>query len=366
MSRLTPSLCLLLSACFGSSPDSEVVDGLRTWTETQVSDSSGNVEVEIPVESGEASFIITVESDYILALEYVYDPDWNTVLDWSDWSSTESLTGAIYAEETDVVFNWPVREVDGKLSSGTWWLDVVTVDGNGSYTSGAEVNITVQVKDDNSLEDGTVYAMLVYAEGVGDQADVVVATEAAVDRWAEIWAAYGLTLEVDYYDIDVSADLSTPGYSGDTGMLDTSLNGEAHDLTLLIGETIDGSMDYYGIAGSIPGTMLATSRSGVAISWLANAGGDGSFSDDDVRLYGETLAHEIGHYMGLFHPVESDYSYWDALDDTAQCSSESNCDTKLGDNLMYPYPVCDWDSCTPQDQLSDGQTGVKHRYTGTL
>jgi len=224
----------------------------------------------------------------------------------------------------------------------------------------------VQVKEDNTLDDGTVHAQIFYAEGVGDDDGVVSATESAVDRWMEIWASYGLELEVDYYDISVDASLSTPGEGGDMSMLQTSENGSAHDVTVLVGETIDGSMEYYGIAGSIPGTLLATQRSGVVISWLANAGGDAAFDDEDIRLYGETLAHEVGHYMGLFHPVESDYSYWDALDDTTQCSSENNCDNQLGDNLMYPYPVCDWSACTPQDQLSNDQAGVKHRYTGTL
>jgi hypothetical protein len=354
-----------LAACVYD-PDDEVVEGLRTWSDSISSNSNATVEVEIPVEAGEDSFILTAESDHILAIEYVYDPDFNVVLDWSDWDGTESLTGAIYAEESDVVFNWPIRSDDGEISPGSWWVDLVTVDGNGSYKSGIDVDITVQIKEDNSFESGTIHAMVVYADGVGDDDEVVVATEAGVARWIEIWSQYGLELEVDYYDIDVDADLASPGEGGDTGMLQTSQNGSAHDVTVLVGETIDGSTEYYGIAGSIPGTLLATQRSGVVLSWLANAGSDASFSEDDIRLYGETMAHEVGHYMGLFHPVESDYSYWDALDDTTQCNSETNCDTQLGDNLMYPYPVCDWSSCTAQDQLSDDQSGVKHRYTGTL
>jgi hypothetical protein len=362
-----PSILVLLCACgFGSTPDDAVVNGLRTWTDSYRSSGQALIEIEIPIQAGESSFIVTAESDYILALEYVYDPDFNLVMDWADWNGQESLTAAVYADETDLVINWPIRPEDGALSTGSWWLDVVTVDGNGSYTSGVDVDITVQVKEDDNLSAGTVYAMLVYAEGLADDAEVVAGTEAAVARWVDIWAGYGLELSVEYYDSDLSAALASPGEGGDSGMLLTSEGGSNHDVTILIGETIDGSTEYYGIAGSIPGTLLATQRSGVVLSWLANAGGDGVFDADDVRLYGETLAHEVGHYMGLFHPVESDYYYYDALDDTAQCSNETDCDSQLGDNLMYPYPVCDWDSCTPQDQLSDGQSGVKHRYTGTL
>jgi len=83
---------------------------------------------------------------------------------------------------------------------------------------------------------------------------------------------------------------------------------------------------------------------------------------------GETMAHEGGHYLGLFHPVEFSYDDWDAISDTPECASETDCDETLGTNLMYPYPVCDYyyTSCVKQDQLTDGQTGVWQRYIGTL
>jgi hypothetical protein len=72
------------------------------------------------------------------------------------------------------------------------------------------------------------------------------------------------------------------------------------------------------------------------VGWLANAGGDGTFSDGDIALYGEVLAHEVGHFVGLCHPVERGYDYWDALDDTPECRSVSSCESILGMNLMFP------------------------------
>ena len=37
----------------------------------------------------------------------------------------------------------------------------------------------------------------------------------------------------------------------------------------------------------------------------------------------------------------------------------------LGDNLMFPYPVCTFRECVPQQKMTDGQVGVVMRYTGT-
>ena len=85
-------------------------------------------------------------------------------------------------------------------------------------------------------------------------------------------------------------------------------------------------------------------------------------------MFGETLAHEIGHYSGLFHPVECDYDCtleWDALADTPECMGWRDCEAELGTNLMFPYPVCDFYGCTPAGDLSAAQVGVWQRYTGT-
>ena len=81
---------------------------------------------------------------------------------------------------------------------------------------------------------------------------------------------------------------------------------------------------------------------------------------------GETMAHEVGHYTGLYHPVESNYRAWDALDDTPECTRRRDCEDALGDNLMFPYSICDATSCLVTDQLSADQEGVLQRYVAAL
>lgn len=363
---LLPAL-LLGSGC-GILDELILEDGISTEWQSLSADSNGVVQVDIEVASNSDSLLLTAEGNALLAVESVYDPEGNEAFYWEDWyGGSESLTYAVYPEAEDLAFNWPIREEDGRLSAGVWTIYLGAYEASGGYyspVSGVPVDVYKQQKVDSSLSQGILRVQVAYADGVGDNDDVVAATEAAVARWEEVWQPYGLYLEVDYVDSGVDPDMAFPGE--DNVLAEASALSDDTDVTVVIGETIDGSLDYYGVSGGVPGAMVESGRSGVIISWLANAGGDGRFSDDDIRLYGETLAHEVGHFTGLFHPVESTWDMWDALGDTEDCGNQNTCESALGENNMFPYPVCSFTSCTPQEDLTDDQTGVTQRYTGLL
>ena len=121
----------------------------------------------------------------------------------------------------------------------------------------------------------------------------------------------------------------------------------------------------YGEAAAIPGPIVPTEISAVEISWIAHAGANGKFSDGEIGILGETMAHETGHDLGMFHPVEDGWQNWDAVEDTNDCTDMGSCEEKLGTNLMFPYPVCtSMTDCEAQDQLTDGQVGIMQRYVG--
>ena len=343
-------------------------DGLSTDWDTATADNTGVVTVTWDVPTNASSLLLTAESSALLAVDSVYDPNGELVLYWDDWyGADESLTYAFYPESEDVVLNWPIRGDDPEITGGTWTIYLGAYEpAGGVYEAvpGVPVDLTKQLKVDPLPTRGTVAIDLVFADGVGSDDDIVAATEAAIERWEEVWAPYDLYLEVTMSDLDLDADLAMPGE--DSALAEASELSTRSDVTVVIGETIDGSVEYYGVAGSVPGALVESARAGVVVSWLANAGGDGHFSDDDIQLYGETLAHEVGHFVGLFHPVESSFDMWDALDDTDACTSQSSCEGVLGDNNLFPYPMCSWTSCEPQDVLSDEQIDVAQGYTGTL
>jgi hypothetical protein len=92
-------------------------------------------------------------------------------------------------------------------------------------------------------------------------------------------------------------------------------------------------------AGGIPGPlgMHGTGASGIAIST--------DMMEGDAQMLGRTLAHEIAHFLGLFHTSERDGSVYEPLEDTPECRPEqdldgdglsaADCADHGGDNLMF-------------------------------
>lgn len=121
-----------------------------------------------------------------------------------------------------------------------------------------------------------------------------------------------------------------------------------------------GSGGTLGIAAGIPGAFVqGTAGSGVTMSVDAhkNVGGD-----VDTTLLGETMAHEVGHQLGLFHTTEAGGDSHDVIDDTPECRQgtyDSNGDGELtaeecedadGANFMF------W---TAGDSPQDGMTATQ-------
>ncbi|MFT5681219.1 MAG: hypothetical protein ACI8RZ_002125 [Myxococcota bacterium] len=366
-------LSLLLASCKDKSDGNgggtdEDAPYTTESTQTVTTGSDGTVTVEITAEKGESAFLITgVKSGSgLTSVEYIDDPDGETVLHWQDWYyEAESLTYAFFPASNTTV-NWPVREVDGTLTEGTWSVVLGAYNNSYDYVSDEDIELTIHRKWDPDLSEGTVKVVLVYAEGLEGESDLTEGVDYALEEWADIWSQVGLSLEYRFANSDLSPTLSDPSY-GSAQLEEASGLAGDDEIVVLIGEQLSGDLWTYGVSGNIPGGLSVSENGGVVISWLAAAGANGSFDEGELDIFAETMAHEVGHYMGLFHPVEDGWEYWDALEDTSDCDDGSECYRELGENLMFPFPVCDWDdNCDRQDQVSGDQGGVLNRYTGTL
>jgi hypothetical protein len=101
-----------------------------------------------------------------------------------------------------------------------------------------------------------------------------------------------------------------------------------------------------GIAAGIPGPngISGTAASAVMVSVDTHLDGDGETLLTD--LLGETMAHEMGHQLGLFHTTEEDGSGFDGITDTPECGVEldtdgdgeltaEECEAADGRNFMF-------------------------------
>ena len=94
---------------------------------------------------------------------------------------------------------------------------------------------------------------------------------------------------------------------------------------------------FLGLTGGVPGPLGAP---GSDAAWLILSV---DVLGDDL---GPVLAHELGHYLGLFHPVERDGFVNEAFADTPTCPAARDvdgngltpdeCADLGGDNLMFP------------------------------
>ncbi|HND31200.1 MAG TPA: hypothetical protein PLA94_14455 [Myxococcota bacterium] len=343
----------------------QVADGTTTFSGNTGRDGTLQIPVHIEKDNSVVQISVTRPDGGLLSTEYFYDTDGTALLSWEDWyDSPYSLTDAIYVYDDLTTVNWPVRLEDGLLKKGDYILSVATVKQNYNYQGDVPVEATIMQRQEEDTGRGTQKIVVAYATGLAEDPVVSTAVEAGGERWKELYAAAGVSLEVRYTSIDVDPALpdSAPGQDGYKSFYEGLTEKE---VVVVIGDLIANDRWLYGEAGGVPGALVPSNRSVVGVSWIACAGPDGEFSAGDQEMLAETMAHEVGHYLGLYHPVEDGYDYWDALSDTVECKSQSACEEKLGKNVMFPYPICETQTrCDQQTELSEEQAGVMNLYLG--
>ena len=306
------------------------------------SNGKGEIDIILPIQD-QNSFMVMAQSDNFLVVKELYAPD-----------------GSLILSNSDVAFNWPIRREDSELYEGDWRLTLACYDPEGYPASGVPIDVRSRLRHDENLEEALLLVRVVQDTQIDEPTQNAI--QQAVSGWSSIWAEFGISLEVRFESQDLpSLPLIYLG-SSEVEALHTESNED--ELLVIIGEQFEDAPDVLGFAGSVPGSILPSPRSAVVISWLNNAGADGVFSEGEIQLFSETLAHEAGHYLGLYHPVEMEYNRWDALEDTEECSAQLPCHAVLKDNLMFPYPICSENSCVQQNLLTSDQQAVLHRYTG--
>ncbi|MEQ1566072.1 MAG: hypothetical protein ABMA64_10580 [Myxococcota bacterium] len=343
----------------------EELAGARHLYTRLTSNVKGTASVKVPFYAQETAFLATVTTEAPNAAHFrsVRDTNDAPVFEAFAWNdSPYSKTNAGFVADV-VSLNWPIQADDPTVFPGKWAFEIGVVDANKNYIA-APITLDLLVKDDPDFEAGALDVSVVYAGGLERDDALWAAVEEAKLQWVDLYAAMGIDVSFTSYAY-APGDLGAPAFGDETAYVDIANDTAPRSVNLVISDEIAGYSDIYGIAGDIPGPLIPTTRSAVQVSASLAAGTDWEFTPEEVRLLAETMAHEVGHYLGLYHPVEIEWGAWDVLPDTPECQSEEECIDELGANLMFPYPVCGPASCTPQDDLTQEQAAVANRYTAT-
>lgn len=357
----------ILLACNGDDEPVDPCDGETDWSvavgadeeelsreslgDVSVSDTGGYVDLSVDVPEGAVSTAVHcgfAES----ALGTVWtltDPGGTVVYDGTAPYEGNFDTYAYRSDYTDArsAAVLPLSK-DVPLSSGTWGVQFFLGAGNGGSASCEAVH-----RIDEAGSDATVYVNLVFVGPEGLDACTASNDEgfqSALEQFEAEWASAGLTPVYNYLDFDGDkgkygvVEIDSNDYSEFNDLLRTTAPANERTVTFFFVEEIvdlgNGGVTVLGLSAGPPGVPATngTSKSGLVISAI-----DFDSAPTDI---GKIMAHEGGHFLGLFHTTEKDGSRHDILSDTPECPpsadandggtlSVSECAGQGGENVMF-------------------------------
>ncbi len=373
-------IVLVLASCAVDSGDDNEEENDYTEQETVfdvsgITDADGSATVSFNVAEGTTKFSITARIDDAQNIRFTELRS----ADGVDYLSPDGLEIS-YA---GTFFPWvnaasiPSRSADPAVDDAQRFVATAeAVEDPNSRRSAAEgqtIVFTVNSKADRSLSSGQLLVNVFYVGEVGEDQTTRDVIGTALNNMRSLFSnGAHITLSISEHDIEGPVLLPSP-LEGSEFYLANTGSVISPALNIFIGGDIEGlseeqGAETLGLSAGIPGPPIPSQRSAVAISIFAGAGPDGIYSSEDVRILGETIAHESGHYLGLFHPVDfggNTVVANDPLGDTTTCSFITECvgDIELIDNLMFPSPVPDGEGgYRPQYIITAEQRDVLNRY----
>lgn len=233
----------------------------------------------------------------------------------------------------------PGAEVFSTTVPNTDRTNVQLVPGGGTYRfrvrrlSGNAPS--VQVRTIVELRTGTIASLLDLNVWLADGLSVDAASAPADTRLQAILGQLDAILgqesirlgDIDYYDVGDPAYDDVTSANEFSQLLRTTSAATATRLNLFFVETALGG----GVVG-VSATISGPKRNGTTLSGVMS-----KYTGFSTNVIGLIAAHEIGHFLGLYHTVEQNGLH-DFIDDTAECpatGTDSVCPQEGGDYLMH-------------------------------
>jgi len=212
--------------------------------------------------------------------------------------------------------------------------DVQLVPGGGTYRfrlyrfsgSGSTIHVRaiIETRISGVADEGRIDLNIFIAPGLSiSSPSTDTKLQAVLSRVDDIFGQVNLQVgDVAYYQLGNSAYNSVSGSEFPAMLAESSAASETRMNIFLVQTALGGGT--LGVAAALPGPKLNGTRvSGVMVD----------YDFDNAAAVGQVTAHEVGHYLGLYHTAESDGVTHDIIEDTLECPDE--CSTASGGYLMH-------------------------------
>jgi hypothetical protein len=261
------------------------------------------------------------------------------------------------AREVDGLVDWLYPNSPSlTLEPGRHVLRFTAFDGSGRTVDDEDVAVRLYTRT-GAGAGGSVKVDLFVADGAA-AGDLDALAADLIGRIGALYAQAGLS--VGDYTVAPLPMVGGASLSLDGGRLGAPALGRlsaamraagarADALHLVVVRTLDdsgGSVAGYSLA--LPGPFaLERPTAAVLVSTAPFVGSDGTIDTGGLAV---TCAHEMGHYLGLYHTSERDGRVHDPIADTPECNGDSDCAD--ASNVMF------WTGGATRSKLTAGQGAV--------
>ena len=321
-----------------------------------------------------------------LRLVTLVSPDEVVIYD-SKRSGDLALSPAGTFQASPNVFNYPQKTSQAPLIRGRYVASYEVKGTSSSATEPPPISLEIVTKDDSDLSSGIVNVTVLYSGVVFNDKALIDDVRAAFNTTQLILSRANISLYVQEVDAPALPEILPDPKKGDVLYEELSKVNE-DGIVMVFSTNASGiASDQYtsASAGSLPGPAVPSPRSAIVVSLTRATGSDGALDadydddsdyvdqvdDSEVRLLGESMAHEILHYLGLPNSLTFQGSTVVASDglNSEKCLSINACEENRGanGNIMFPFALQNRDSNNsgysfyPRDRFASQQIELIQR-----